>query len=52
MVRGGTVGQGTAAAQGAMVKITNQVNKLPENKNQQYAPPHVCTTEDVKTTCH
>jgi hypothetical protein len=52
MVRGGTVIQASNAAQGAMVKTTNQVNRVPANQNNQYARPQVCTTEDGKTTCH
>ena len=37
MARGGTVGQATTAAQKSMVNVTNQVNAVPANQNQQYA---------------
>lgn len=51
MVRGGTVDKAAAAAQGAMVNTTNRANASPANKDNQYAKPQVCTTENGKTTC-
>jgi RHS repeat-associated protein len=51
LVRNQPLGQATNAAENSMVNVTNQVNKLPENRGQPYSKPQVCTTVDGKTTC-
>ena len=49
--RGGTVSAAAGAAQSTMTSITNQANANP-NRVMDFKPPHVCTTENGKTTCH
>jgi hypothetical protein len=51
MVRGGTVTKAGDAARAAMVKTTNQQNRLPENKDHPYSKPQVCTTTNGQQTC-
>jgi RHS repeat-associated protein len=50
-VRGKDTTQAGQAAQTAMVKTTNAVNKLPENKDHPYPKPTVCTTANGQQTC-
>jgi RHS repeat-associated protein len=52
MVRGKDTTQAGQAAQAAMVKTTNAVNKLPENKDHPFPKPTVCTTVNGVQTCH
>jgi RHS repeat-associated protein len=52
MVRGKDTTQAGQAAEAAMVKKTNEVNKLPENQAHPYPKPSVCTTVNNQTTCH
>jgi RHS repeat-associated protein len=52
MVRGGTVNKAAAAAQKAMVPVTEQQNNSPLNKDGILPSPQVCTTENGKTVCH
>lgn len=50
LTRGGDVGQAATAAKTAMVRVTKQVNSLPQT-TQKYETPRVCTTVNGVTKC-